>query len=144
MTSTADKLPEFEGTPVHKAAVKFSGAGTGLSEGLSVQPVALHHGQRSFFVIETECVNVAHPADKDGYLTRLHHLRTEHMAPINEDLARKVISEYAQQIETAKAASDGQMRLDDENAAAEREARDATDSPADIAADARDRVKDET
>lgn len=111
MTSTVEKLPEFEGTTVHKAAVKFSGAGTGLSEGLAVRPIALHHGQRVFFVIEVECVNVAHPADKDGYLTRLHHLRTEHMAPVSEDLARKVIQEYAAEVEKAKADLDGQDEI---------------------------------
>jgi hypothetical protein len=141
MTTTVDKLPEFEGTPVHKAAMKFTGAGTGLSEGLAVQPVALNHGERAYFVIEAHCAGVSHDEDKDGYLTRVHKLRTEHMAPISEDLARQAIQQYAQQVEAAKAASDGQLALDDEQAAAEREAADATDSAADIAAAASARAK---
>lgn len=143
MTATADKLPDFEGTPVHKAAIKFSGAGTGLSEGLAVQPIALHQGNRTFFVIETECVNVAHPQDKDGYLTRLHHLNVAHTAPISDELAQKVIREYAAEVEKAKAQVEGQEQLFAEQAAAEREAKDGTATPAEIAADAAKRAKGE-
>ena len=110
MTATQDRptLPDFEGTPVHKAAIKFAGAGTGLSDGLAIKPVAISVGAREYFVIETECANVAHPQDKDGYLTRLHHLNVAHTAPISEKLAQKVIKEYAAAIEQAKASADGQ------------------------------------
>lgn len=141
MTNTVDKLPDFESQPVHKAAMKFSGAGTGLSEGLAVRPVALDVGTRAYFVIETHCAGVDHREDKDGYLTRVHQLRTEHMAPISEDLAQKVIRQYAAEVEQAKSQMDGQLSLDAEADAEAREELDDTGSPAEVAEAAKDRVE---
>ncbi len=140
-TTSTDKLPEFEGNPVHKAAMKFTGAGTGLSEGLAVRPVALAPGATAYFVIEARVAGIGHDEDKDGYLIRVHKLHTEHMAPISEELARSAIQSYARQIEDEKSRLDGQTSIDDELAAQEREQRDDTDSPAEIAQAAAERAK---
>jgi hypothetical protein len=156
MTTT---LPPFGDQEVHKAAIKMTGAGTGLSEGIKVKPLVLDIGETAYFVIEARCAGVEHTEDKDEFITRVHKLHTENMAPISEDIAQQALLAYTREIEGAKAAADGQDALFDpasafqgrtgignaptaaEVAAADAEALDETGTPGEVAQAAADRVK---
>lgn len=140
-TQTTDKLPDFEGQTVSYASIKISGTATGFSEGLKIAPVVLHNGDDVFFVVRATVAAIDHPLDKDELTFRRHDLKIVDMAPVGEDIATKAIQEWAAEIERVKAEMDGQMSLDDEAAAREREAADATDSPAKIAEAAAERAK---
>lgn len=144
MTTTApstDKLPSFEGDQPEYSVVKFSGTATGFSDGLKVAPVALHKGDVAYFVLKATVTGVDHHDDKDGVTFRRHDLKIDEMAPSNQDIADDAIRAYAQEIERIKAENDGQLSLDAEAAAEDREARDETDTPAEIAAAAAARAK---
>lgn len=121
MTATTSKLPDFGGHAVTRAAVKISGSGTGLSDGLSVSPIAYDLGEEGYFVIRIAVAGVEHKRDKDENLVREHKFHIEDMAPLSDELARGALQTYAQQIEEAKAQMDGQLMLEAEQAAEERE-----------------------
>jgi transcriptional accessory protein Tex/SPT6 len=93
-TKTKNQLPDFEGQPVDKAAVKFTN----------------------------------HRADKDDDLVRVHTIKAEQISPIDGDSAEKFLQAYAEEVERKKSEIDGQMRLDEEEAALEREKADRRDS----------------
>lgn len=165
MTAT---LPPFGDQEVHKAAIKMTGAGTGLSEGIKVKPLVLDIGETAYFVIEARCAGVEHTEDKDEFITRVHKLHTENMAPISEEIAQQALLAYTREVEQAKASADGQGELfrddqagfqgrtgvhpergddfDDrseaEKAAADAEQLDETGGPAEVAQAAAARVKD--
>lgn len=142
MTATATRptLPDFEGREVSRAAVKFSGVGTGLSEGLSVAPIALDPGEETYFVIRVRCAGVAHDEDKHELLVRSHKLKTVDMAPIDEAAARKALADYAADVKRRKDQVDGQLSLDAEADALAAEELDRTGDPAEIAQAAKDRA----
>lgn len=140
MTATKPTLPKFEGADVSRAAVKFSGVGTGLSDGLSVAPIALEPGDEKYFILRSRCVGVSHDEDKHELLVRVHKLRTVDMAPIDGETAEKALQEYAEEIERRKAEVDGQLRLDEEEAAVAAERLDETGSVSEIADAAKKRA----
>lgn len=148
MTATADKtatdkLPEFEGDQPAYSVVKFSGTGTGFSDGQRVAPVAMHKGETAYFVLRATVAGIDHHDDKDGNTFRRHDLKIDEMAPLSQELADDALATYAAEIQKIREEMDGQSALDFENAAAAREAADGTATPADIAADAAARVKGE-
>lgn len=143
MTTTVptNELPDHKGEKVTHAAIKFTGVGTGF-EGLDVRPVVMELDDQAYFVIRvTAAESASHKRNQRGELVRLQRVKAEDMAPISRDLAQKVLQEYAAAIEKAKAELDGQTSIEDELAAQEREARDETDSPSEIAASAAKRAK---
>lgn len=119
MTNLADKreIPEFEGLTVDRTAIKLTGAGTGMHEGLKVQPMVMEVGDEDFFIFKGRCAGVEHAEDKNEDLVRIHKIHPVQMAPIDAEIARKAIAEYEQRIEDAK----GQLQLRYEQEAEERE-----------------------
>ena len=126
MTATQKvELPDYNGESVSRAVVKITGAGTGMDEGLAVAPIVLDLDDESYFVVRTKCAeSPSHFRDKNGLLVRRHRLHAEEMAPVDAATAKKALSAYAEQVEKARAAAQGQMMIDAEQAAAEREAGD--------------------
>jgi hypothetical protein len=117
-------LPDFQGEPVHRTAIKFIGIGTGFT-GLDVRPVVMELDDEAYFVVRVKAAESAsHLRDKHDLLVRMQRVHAEDMAPIDRDSAEKVLADYANQIKAAKAAADGQLMLDAE---AEAEAREAND-----------------
>lgn len=143
MTATATRtLPEFEGIDVTGSAVRVTNAGDGLSDAMTIGKKALHIDDEVFYVLRGKVTQVNHRADpKDGDLTRVHTVKAEQITEIDEDTARKMLAAAADALARAKAEIEGQLTLDAEAAAAEREQADETADPADIAQDAADRVK---
>ena len=140
MTATANRLPTFEGNAVATARVRITRAGDGLSEALKIDPRALQLGERVYYVLEGECVQINH-IEKDEVITRVHTIAPESIAEVDEETAIKMLREAAADLERKKADADGQTSIDDELAAQDREARDSTDSPAEIADAAAERAK---
>lgn len=121
MTATKPaKLPAFEEHDVTVAAIRITRCGDGLSAALEVDPKAYDLGDRVSFVITGDVAQINHK-DKDGVVTRLHTVETTGIAEVSRDVAQKMLQEEAQRIETLKAARDGQLSLEAEAAAEERE-----------------------
>lgn len=124
MTATRTTLPEFEGADVAKAAVKITNAGDGLSEALKVDPIALHMDDVVYYVLRGTVTQINHKADSEGELTRVHTVKADQISPIDADSAKRFLAAYAEETERKKAELEGQMMLDAELAAVERERRD--------------------
>jgi hypothetical protein len=123
MTTTVSKpkLPAFEGREVVAARVKITNAGDGLSDALAVSPVALHMDDEVFYVLRGTCAKVGHEADKHENLIRVHTIKADQITEVDGDTARKMLQAAAEELERRKAELDGQMMLDAEQAAEERE-----------------------
>jgi hypothetical protein len=143
MTATRSKpaLPQFEGEDVAKAAVRITNAGDGLSEALKVQPKALNMHDEVFYVLRGEVSQVNHKTDKDDLLTRLHTVKASEITEIDADTAQKMLQAAAEDLERRKNEIDGQLRLDEEAAAEQREADDANLPPDEVAAKAAERAR---
>lgn len=114
------QLPDFNGEPVTSTAIKFTGVGTGFS-GLEVRPIVMELDDIGYFVVKVKAAESASHIRKDDALIRMQRVHAEDIAPISAELAAKVLQEYAQEIEAAKAKLDGQMQLELEHAAEARE-----------------------
>lgn len=136
------KLPTFEGNSVNKAAVRITNAGDGLSAALDVEPKAYQIGEEVSFVLTGTVTQINHSQkDEDGPIVRLHTIKASGVTEVEQDLAYKLLTSAREEIERKKAELDGQTRMEDEDAAADREARDGTDSPNEIAAAAAKRAR---
>lgn len=133
-------LPAFEEQSVNNATVRITNAGDGLSEALKVDPKALHLGEQVFYVLSGDVTQINH-VEKDEILTRVHTVKASAITEVDADLAEKLLTAAAEELARRRAEVDGQMTLDAEAAAAEREQADETADPAEIAQDAATRVK---
>lgn len=123
MTDT--KLPMFEDQDVTLVKVRITRAGDGLSDALKVTPEALHLGDEVFYVLRGEVTQINHQRkDFDEPIVRVHTIAASAITKVEAKLANKLLATAAEDLEKAKAAAAGQLMLEEENAAAEREARD--------------------
>lgn len=129
MTKTTERpLPDFEGTEVTRAAVKITNAGDGLSDALSVQPKALHLDDEIFYVLRGTCTKVGHEPDKHDALVRVHVVKASEITEIDGDLAQKLLAESAEEVQRRKDELSGQLSLQAEADALEREQADRHES----------------
>jgi hypothetical protein len=142
MTATKPKLQAFEGAEVHRATVAIRKAGDGLSEGLAIEPDEVHQGEQRYYVLRAECKAVNFKTDDKGITTREHVMHAVAISPVEGFEAEKFLQEYATEVQRKKSEVDGQLLLDSELAATEREQQDADGDPAEIAQDAKKRVVD--
>lgn len=142
MPKNQPTLPSFEGNAVKKAAVRITRAGDGLSAALEVEPRAYQIGEEVSFVLRGTVTQINHQQkDEDGPIVRTHTVTASGITEIEPELAEKLLAAAAEELERKKAERAGQTSLEDEQTAKEREGRDATDSPTDIAAAAAKRAK---
>lgn len=127
MTTTKPKLPKFEGREVRTATVKITRAGDGLSEALSIEPEALHHKERVFFVMEGSVEQINHkPINKDDEqqgLTRIHTIEAKSIAKVDEADVRELLDAQKAKVEAARKAAAEQELLEQEQAAIAEEKR---------------------
>lgn len=109
---TATKLPQHHGEDVSRAIIKITGAGTGMSEGLAIAPIALEVDDEEYFIVRATCAETGHIRDKNGLLVRTHRLHTEDMAPIDSDTAQAALAGYADMLSRRKAEIAGQLELE--------------------------------
>jgi len=66
-------LPDFEGKQVHKAKLKITKTGDGLSHALSLGPKAWRAGDEIYIVLKAEVAKISHDTEKDSDdLVRVH------------------------------------------------------------------------
>jgi hypothetical protein len=130
MTSTVEKteLPRFGEREVDRASVKITGAGTGLSDALELDPVALDIGEEVFFVMRGITAGVEHSEDKNELLVRIHKVHTEEISFMDREMAEKILGAQAEEIQRRKDEIEGQMRLDALQAEKDAEERERRDS----------------
>ena len=141
MTATVNTLPDYNGEPVDRMQLKFSGVGTGF-DGLDVKPLVMDLDDEAYFIVHVKAgESASHFRDKKNRLVRLQRVRAEDMAPIDREQAQKALQEYAEEIRCRTLEVDGQLSLDAEAEAEAREAADGSAAPGDVAADSAARVK---
>jgi hypothetical protein len=122
---STDVLPAFEGHDVRQAQVKITNAGDGLSEALKIAPHALDIGDEVFYVLRGVCRQINHKqADDDDPVVRVHTVKAEEITEVDRVVAVKMLSAAASELEKAKAEAAGQLSLEAEKSAEEREAND--------------------
>lgn len=125
MTTTAETLPTFEDEQVLQAQVRIVKAGDGLSEALKIAPKTLHLGDEVFYVLRGVVRQVNHrQKDYDEPLVRVHTVEAEAITEVDPKVANKMLAAAADQLEKARAEAQGQLALDAEHAAEDREAND--------------------
>lgn len=112
MTQTV--LPAFEGLTVHKAALRVTNAGDGLSEALDLEPQALELGDEVCFVLRGKVSQVNHKTGKDNAVVRLHTVACEAIAPIDPSLADEAIATENERLAKLRDEKNGQTRIDGE------------------------------
>lgn len=105
-------LTPFEGVDVIGAKIKITNAGDGLSEALSVEPQAFHHGEKLYVVLEVEVAKVTHTDVKDtGSLMREHTLKASGATIVDATLVADLIAAQREVILRAKEDAAGIQRL---------------------------------
>lgn len=129
MTATKPKtaLPEFEQQSVNNATVRITNAGDGLSDALKVDPKALHLGQEVFYILSGDVTQINH-VEKDDVLTRVHTVKASAITEVDGDLASKLLTEAAEELQRRRDEISGQLSLQAEADALEREAADRHES----------------
>lgn len=134
------KLPKFEGREVRSATVKITKAGDGLSEALKIDPEALRHKERVFFVMEgsVEHINhkpASHDEDDDG-LVRIHTVEAVKIARVDEADVRALLDAQEAKIrEARKAAAEQELKEQEAAALAEEKRKGITRLPGTQGAD---------
>lgn len=121
---TTPKIPDFEGETVSGTRLKITGAATGLNKGLKVLPEVHHRNERTYYLLALDVTRVAHEGDSDDNVIRVHHASAIDGLRIDDELAQKLISEAAKARQEADAEARGQLLLDAEDEATDREAGD--------------------
>jgi hypothetical protein len=121
MTVDKNQLPLFERNQVHRATVRIVKAGDGLSEALTIDPVALQLDEEVFYVLRGKVSQINHARSRDGIVTRVHTVDAAAITECDGELAGKLLQAAAEEITRRKDEAAGQLRLDEERAAAERE-----------------------
>lgn len=117
-------LHEFEGRTIDRCTVKITGAGDGLSEALAIKKEEIELDEDRYFVLRARCGRVSIETDKNEVTARVHTMKTSEITMVEEDIAKRFLQAAADNLARAKAEADGQMLLDDEQAALDREALD--------------------
>lgn len=101
MTTNQTKisLGSFDKKPVLATGIRITNAGDGLSKALQVDPKVIHHGDKTYVVLETECSNIAFPPikDTDG-VQRMHTLRAGRATIVDPDLVCELLDAQEERI----------------------------------------------
>jgi hypothetical protein len=112
-----DKLPMFEGSDVTDAALKITKAGDGLSAALDLEPEALHHGERVYYVLEGIVSQVNHVPTKPGSakLRRVHTVVAQRIAPIAQHQADPILNMEQERVARLRQEQEGALTLEDDD-----------------------------
>jgi hypothetical protein len=114
MTAAATPLPLFDDHEVYAATVRITRAGDGLSESLRIEPRPLHIGEEVFYLLRGVVRQVNHrQKDDEGPLTRVHTVETVDITEVDPDIAAKMLTAAAEELNRRKADRAGQLPLDD-------------------------------
>jgi hypothetical protein len=136
-----DDLPDFDNVPCHGSAITIAGVGATMGSTLAMESALIRKHDRVYVMLLAECQKISFPDDKDGNQIRVAHLHPEEAFWADGEYAQKFIAEQRSDRQRRLEEMDGQLALDDEQAALDREQLDATGTPADIADAAAERAK---
>ena len=109
----SDNLPNFEDHPVHKAKLRITGAGDGLSEALALAPKAYHAGETMCLVLKAKVSQINHVAEKDtNALTRVHTAVVGSITEVEEAEIEGYLELAADRLREARDKASGQERLE--------------------------------
>lgn len=96
-------LPAFEGLPTLEVSLEVRGIEGGLNEGLTIDPVVLHYGDRVYLLLEGTVDAVLHKGlkDEDGW-RRAHVLRVDAGTIVDAGFAEERLEEHARRLEEAR------------------------------------------
>lgn len=96
-------LTAYEGADVVQSTIRITRAGDGLSDGLNVDPVEYHLGDKVYVVLECAVTRVAHEPVKDTeVLKRVHTLAAEMGTIVGREIVSAVLDEQRVKIEKAR------------------------------------------
>lgn len=121
MTTTQEPLPTFEDEAVDQVQVKITKAGDGLSDALEISPKVYHLGDDFACILRGTVSQVNHKQGSKETVVRIHTVTTTGITEVEIDMAKRILEAAAENLEKAKAERDGQLMLDAEQAAEERE-----------------------
>lgn len=106
---------EFEGDEIVGSTIKLVGAGDGLSQSLTIDPVAFHRGEDVYFVIHGKVRFPAFPPEKKGSdrVVRQHTVDTVDIAIVDEADVAELLLRNRQKVKDAMEALAAQMKVDD-------------------------------
>ncbi len=98
-----ESLPPFEGLPTLEVSLEVRGIEGGLNEGLTVEPIVMHKGDRVYLLLEGTVDSILHKSvkDEDGW-RRAHVLRVEAGTVVDADFAEERLAEHALRLEEAR------------------------------------------
>lgn len=107
------KLPMFEGSDVTEASLRITRAGDGLSDALDLEPEALHHGERVYYVLEGLVSQVNHVPVKAGStkLRRVHTVVAQRIAPLAQHQADPYLNAEQERIAKLRQEMEGELTL---------------------------------
>lgn len=100
-------LGKFEGRPVLASRIEINNAGSGLSDALDLDPVAYHHGDQLFVLLEVQLrkVRMDELKDADG-LARVHVTYAENGIVVDQATADEMMDGHREAQEEARIAAE--------------------------------------
>lgn len=96
-------LPAFEGLPTVEVSLEVRGIEGGFNDGLTIDPIVLHKGDRVFLLVEGEVDAILHKSvHEDGGWRRAHVVRVSAGTIVDEDFATDRLELQARRIEEAR------------------------------------------
>lgn len=96
-------LPAFEGLPTTEVSLEVRGIEGGLNEGLTIEPVVLHKGDRVYLLLEGTVDHILHKGIKDeDAWRRAHVIRVDAGTIVDADFAEERLEEHARRLEEAR------------------------------------------
>lgn len=109
---TKPPLGKFEGKDVLAARLAIRGAGDGLSDALDIVPVAYHHGDTLFVLLEVTVDKVRFDSLKDvDAAARVHDCKTVVGTIVDPEVAEHMLEEQKRAIALAKEEAEGVQRI---------------------------------
>lgn len=105
-------LGELDGRDVLATTIKLVGAGDGLSAPLKIDPQVMHIGEKVYIVAECEVQGLGIKPIKDtDCVTRIHELRVNTTAIVEEDDVRTLLDAQREKQKLARESAEGIQRL---------------------------------
>lgn len=98
-----EALPEFEGLPTIAVSLEVRGIDGGFNDGMTIDPVVLHKGDKVFLLVEGTVAGINHkPIEEANAWRRAHVVRVDAGTLVGREFAEAHLDEQAKRIEEAK------------------------------------------
>lgn len=98
-----ETLPAFEGLPTIAVSLEVRGIDGGFNDGMTIDPVVLHKGDKVFLLVEGTVAGINHkPIEEANAWRRAHVIRVDAGTLVSREFAEAHLDEQARRIEEAK------------------------------------------